>query len=142
MDSARSSDEGTEGKPNMKDAASFLLRGGSLLSSPCATCNGVQIKYKNEIFCINCGKQEPAGKINSKSASDHQENNVGNQFRDLESIHVCDFEEEIEERIAEQFKILKIASDNLDHEKQRVELIGMYLDLLDRLRKDPKKLKE
>ena len=53
MDSSRPSDVDKEAKSDMKDAVSFLLKGGSLLSAPCAICKGVQIKYKNEIICIN-----------------------------------------------------------------------------------------
>lgn len=134
MDVSRSSDDGNRRKTDMKDAASFLLRGGSLLSVPCAVCNGVQIKYRNEIICINCGRQEPADKIDSKAPKpEHQPSNT-NQFHDHTSFSA--FEKEIEERIAEQFKILRITSlDDLNNEKQRIELIGMYLELLDKFRK-------
>lgn len=134
MDVSRSSEEGNRRKTDMTDAVSFLLRGGSLLSAPCAICNGVQIKYKNEITCVNCGKQEPVDKIDSKPPkSEHQVSN-GKQFHDHTSFSA--FEKEIEERVAKQFEILKTASpDDLDNEKQRIELIGMYLELLVRLRK-------
>jgi uncharacterized Zn finger protein (UPF0148 family) len=132
MDVSRSSEEGNRRKTDMTDAVSFLLRGGSLLSAPCAICSGVQIKYRNEITCINCGKQEPVDKIEPPK-SEHQVSNA-EQSHDHTSFSA--FEKEIEERVAEQFKILKITSpDDLDNEKQRIELIGMYLELLDKLRK-------
>ncbi|HZD36581.1 MAG TPA: autoantigen p27 domain-containing protein [Nitrososphaeraceae archaeon] len=133
MDDSRSRDDDNRRKTDMKEAASFLLRGGSLLSAPCAICNGVQIKYRNEIICINCGIQEPTD-IDSKPPKPKHLVSNANQFHDHTSF--SDFEKEIKERIAEQFKILKIASpDDLNNEKQRIELIGMYIELLDKLRK-------
>jgi len=131
MDS-RPDDIDGERKSNMKDAASFLLRGGSLLSTPCGICNGVQIRYKGEISCINCGKQQPVD--SAGLSSEVQVSNVIDQSPDHHSFTLRAFEEGIEERIAEQFKILKSKSNDLNSEKQRIELIGMYLDLLDRLR--------
>ena len=140
MDSNRSSDVSTEGKSDMKDAVSFLLRGGSLLSAPCAICNGVQIMYKNEIICINCRKQQSGDEIAAKAASEQQVSKVEDQFPDNPSAHT--FVAEIEERIAEQFKLMKSESSDLNNERQRIELIGMYFDLLDRLKNYPKKIQK
>ena len=142
MDSSRSRDVGTEGKSDMKDAVSFLLKGGALLSAPCAICKGVQIKYKNEIICINCGKQQPADEIAAKAASEQQVSKVEDQFHDNHSFLAHTFVEEIEERIAEQFKLMKSESSDLNNERQRIELIGMYFDLLDKLRNYPKKIQK
>lgn len=142
MDSSRSRDVGTEGKSDMKDAVSFLLKGGSLLSAPCAICNGVQIKYKNEIICINCGKQQPADESSSKTASEQQVSKVEDQFHDNPSFSAHTFVEEIEERIGEQFKLIKSESSDLNNERQRIELIGMYFDLLDRFRNYPQKIQK
>jgi UPF0148 protein len=142
MDSSRSNDVDNEARSDMKDAVSYLLRGGSLLSAPCAKCSGVQIQYKGEIICINCGKQEPVDGIIVKPASEHQVSNAGDQFHDDPSFSSHPFEEKIGERIAEQFKILKSEPNDLNSEKQRIELIGMYLDLLDRLRNYPRKIQK
>jgi len=134
MDSSRPKDVDSEGKSDMKDAVSFLLRGGSLLGAPCAMCNGVQIKYGNEIICINCGKQQPVDEISAKPAAP-QVSNAADQFHDHHhSFSSHTFEAEIEKRIVEQFKFLKSESNDLNKEKQRIELIGMYFELLERLR--------
>lgn len=142
MDSIRSSDVSTEGKSDMKDAVSFLLRGGSLLSAPCAICNGVQIKYKDEIICINCRKQQSADEIAAKAASEQQVSKAEDQFPDNPSFSAHTFVAEIEERIAEQFKLMKSESSDLNNERQRIELIGMYFDLLNRLKNYPKKIQK
>jgi UPF0148 protein len=131
MDSGGPSEVDKEAKSDMKDAVSFLLKGGSLLSSPCAVCNGVQIKFKNEIICINCGRQRPRSEDQVGIAKD--------QSRDQTSLPSRTFEEEIEKRIVEQFKILKSEYGDLDKERLRIELIEKYFDLLGRLRKYSKK---
>ena len=130
MDPRESSDEGNEGKSDMKDAVSFLLRGGSLLSSPCARCNGVQIEYKGETICINCGEQQPTNESTPKPMLESQVSSMADHSHDLSSIQSLTFEEAIEERIAEQFKILKSTSNDLEIERQRIELIRMYFDLI------------
>lgn len=142
MDSSRPTDVDNEGKSDMKDAVSFLLRGGSLLSTPCAICNGVQIKYESKIICINCRKQEQVDEINAKPASENQVSSAGDQLHDHPSLSFHTFEEEIEERIVEQFKNLKSEPNDFNNEKKRIELIGMYLDLLDRLRNYPSKIQK
>ena len=42
-------------RENMKNAAEFLLKGGTLLSEPCEKCSGIQVKKNDEIKCIICG---------------------------------------------------------------------------------------
>ena len=143
MDSSRSSDVGPDGKSDMKDAVSFLLKGGSLLSAPCMICNGVQIRYKDEIICINCGgKQQPDDEMAAKAASEQQVSRAEDQFHDRTSFSTSTFEKEIEERIVELFRFMKNESSDLDSEKQRIKLIGMYFDLLDRLRNYSKKIQK
>ena len=43
----------------VKKGADFLLKGGTLLSEPCQTCNGLLIKYKGDIICLNCQRPNP-----------------------------------------------------------------------------------
>ena len=40
----------------LKKGADFLLKGGTLLSEPCQVCNGLLIKFKGDIMCLNCQK--------------------------------------------------------------------------------------
>lgn len=39
---------------SIKQGAYYLLRGGTLLSEPCKKCGNLQIKYKQEVICMNC----------------------------------------------------------------------------------------
>ncbi len=38
----------------IKQGAYYLLRGGTLLSEPCKKCGNLQIKYKQDVICMNC----------------------------------------------------------------------------------------
>ena len=39
---------------SIKQGAYYLLRGGTLLSEPCKKCGNLQIKYKQDVICMNC----------------------------------------------------------------------------------------
>lgn len=134
MDSSRPSDVDNEPKSDIKDAASYLLKGGSLLSAPCAECNGVQIQYRGAKICINCGKQQHANEVTAKPQPDNKVINTGDHFHVNTSSSFRIFEEEIRGRLAEHIKILRSEPGDLNDEKQRIEIIGMYVDLLERLR--------
>ncbi len=67
----------------LKKGADYLLKGGTLLSESCQTCNGLLIKFKGDVMCLNCQSQslnnhdlEKAPPLLPPSPSDktHQEN--------------------------------------------------------------------
>ena len=64
-----SADSKDRDSANLKEAASLLTRGGTLINDPCDLCNGVQVKYRDNVICINCGNQKSAY---SKSNSTQQ----------------------------------------------------------------------
>jgi UPF0148 protein len=39
---------------SIKQGAYYLLRGGTLLSEPCKKCGNLQIKFKQDVICMNC----------------------------------------------------------------------------------------
>jgi uncharacterized Zn finger protein (UPF0148 family) len=43
---------------SIKQGAYYLLRGGTLLSEPCEKCGNLQIKYKQDVICMNCQYSE------------------------------------------------------------------------------------
>ena len=59
MSNGKSVDEenGKKGTSNIKSAADLLLKGGTLLSTSCAKCGGVQVRYKEETVCVSCGRK-------------------------------------------------------------------------------------
>lgn len=64
-----SADRKDQYSANLKEAASLLTRGGTLINDPCGLCNGVQVKYRDRIICINCGNHKS---VYSKSNSTQQ----------------------------------------------------------------------
>ncbi|MEM4275056.1 MAG: Sjogren's syndrome/scleroderma autoantigen 1 family protein [Candidatus Nitrosocaldaceae archaeon] len=52
---------------NIASAAELIRKGGTLLADPCEVCKGVQIKFKDGILCINCGKKTETEKIVEKT---------------------------------------------------------------------------
>jgi len=55
----------------IKQGAYYLLRGGTLLSEPCKKCGNLQIKYKEDVICMNCQNIE-------QSRMEQQETSVNN----------------------------------------------------------------
>lgn len=55
---------------NLKEAASLLTKGGTLINDPCNLCSGVQVKFRDKVICINCGNEKSAF---NKSDSNQQE---------------------------------------------------------------------
>ena len=115
---------GDKYKENLKQAADFLLKGGTLLSEPCEKCNGIQIKKNNQVTCIICGKttlKEP------KSTEDIYET------VDKRTLSDFSISEKIRERLVEL--IMNIGSDkNLDEEEQRLRVIDIYIKILEKIK--------
>jgi uncharacterized Zn finger protein (UPF0148 family) len=62
-----STDEKDRDSAKLKEAASLLTKGGTLISEPCDLCSGVQVKFRNKVTCINCGNEKsPFGKSDSR----------------------------------------------------------------------------
>jgi len=108
-------------KENLKDAAEFLLKGGTLLSEPCENCSGIQVRKNNETRCIICGNtstaetKEPDTDLNSSDKKNHNDS----------------IEAKIGIRLAEL--IGKIGTDvNLPEEEQRLRVIYYYVKLLEK----------
>jgi uncharacterized Zn finger protein (UPF0148 family) len=108
-------------KENLKDAAEFLLKGGTLLSEPCEKCSGIQVRKNNETRCIICGNRntaetrEPDTDLNSSDQKNHKDS----------------IEAKIGIRLAEL--IGKIGTDvNLPEEEQRLRVIYYYVKLLEK----------
>ena len=116
---------GDKYKENLKQAAEFLLKGGTLLSEPCEKCNGIQIKKNNEVTCIICGNTTTL--IEPKSTEDIDKTVDKRILPDL------NISEKIGERLEEL--IMNIGSDkNLDEEEQRLRVIDIYIKILEKIK--------
>jgi uncharacterized Zn finger protein (UPF0148 family) len=108
-------------KENLKDAAEFLLKGGTLLSEPCEKCSGIQVRKNNETRCIICGNRNT---VDTKEPD-----------KDLDSSDQQNQEDSIEVKIGIRLAELigKIGTDvNLPEEEQRLRVIYYYVKLLEK----------
>ena len=109
-------------RKKLKNAAEFLLRGGTLLSEPCNKCSGIQIRKKNEIKCIICGNTTLPKSITISEVEKIADNNDIDQLR-----------EKIRKRLNDL--INSIGSDkNLIEEEQRLRVIDHYLKILEKIK--------
>ena len=109
-------------RENMKNAAEFLLKGGTLLSEPCEKCSGIQVKKNDEIKCIICG--------NTISPAD-------NKTKETEKIVEFDYRNKMVEKIGKRLQelITGIGSDkNLAEEEQRLRVIDTYIIILEKIK--------
>lgn len=109
-------------RENMKNAAEFLLKGGTLLSEPCEKCSGIQVKKNDEIKCIICG--------NTISPAD-------NKTKEIEKIVEFDYRNKMVEKIGERLQelITGIGSDkNFAEEEQRLRVIDTYIIILEKIK--------
>jgi UPF0148 protein len=116
---------GDKYKENLKQAADFLLKGGTLLSEPCEKCNGIQIKKNNQVTCIICG--------NTTSLKEAKSTEDIDKTVDKRTLPDFSISEKIGERLVEL--IMKIGSDkNLDEEEQRLRVIDIYIKILEKIK--------
>ena len=108
-------------KENLKDAAEFLLKGGTLLSEPCEKCSGIQVRKNNETKCIICG---------TKTSTETQV-----PEKDLSSSEQLIYKDNINVKIGNRLAELidKIGTDtNLIEEEQRLRVIDYYIKILEK----------
>jgi uncharacterized Zn finger protein (UPF0148 family) len=121
---------------NLRSAADSLTKGGILMSEPCDVCNGVQVKIKDQLRCVNCGKitHEHQRTITSKldKTGDSEEitdDSHSDRHFDLKLQNIA--LTSIERRILELTS--DINNDNsIFDELSKARLIDTYLSILDR----------
>jgi UPF0148 protein len=62
----------------IKQGAYYLLRGGTLLSEPCKKCGNLQIKFKGDVFCMNCQANNKEDNSSSISADRKRSESIMN----------------------------------------------------------------
>ncbi len=99
----------------IKNAASILLKGGTLVSEQCAKCGGVQVRFGAKTTCINCGEEK---KEEEKQAQ-----------RTVPTDSAAAIERKINELASE------ISSEkDLSIQKQKADLLETYLRILEKMR--------
>jgi len=118
--------------PHIHDAATLLLRGGCLIGESCPDCSGVQIKFKDDTICVNCGKSRS---VNNESRTksgpsgiQQVENESSRPMTDLSKI-----ENMVINRIGHLMTDLNSQNDLLN-ETRVADLIETYLRIYKKIR--------
>ena len=126
---------------DLKDAAALLLKGGSLVSEPCSKCEGVQIKLKEKMICVNCGNEQNHEQNTSNTAS----STISSKHEEYPTIDksVSSSSTNIQTGLGSaksilQDKILMISREIKDEQdvvtqKQKANLIEIYLTILEKI---------
>jgi uncharacterized Zn finger protein (UPF0148 family) len=119
---------------DIKDAGALLLKGGSLISEQCNKCKGVQIKFQENIICINCGNEQNI--TQEEDLSDVSDNHKENASVDMVEPTLKGLEPSL--HIFEK-KVL-ILSDEIRREqdiatqKLKAELVEIYLRIIEKIK--------
>ncbi len=134
----------------LKKGADFLLKGGTLLSEPCQVCNGLLIKFKGDIMCMNCQKagqndqkfEKNPGQISEEKELETSQKKLLKDItykHDLQEIDnykdlLLQIEKTIIKRILENNKSINIESD-MDRQKKNLKMLLLYLKIMEKLKK-------
>ncbi len=138
----------------LKKGADYLLKGGTLLSEPCQTCNGLLIKFKGNILCLNCQRQdkndlqlenedkqiheEKGNEVDLKNSNKNSINKIYDFQKHKEHINLLDLLEQIEEtlikKIFESNKSI-ITENDMDKQQKNLKVLFLYLKILEKIKK-------
>jgi uncharacterized Zn finger protein (UPF0148 family) len=148
MSNGKSAEDG-----NIKSAADLLLKGGTLLSNSCENCGGVQVRYKENIVCVSCGRKVKEISVTQfeeeqkkKSPSNNNNNNndsglskemeVQSKFEGSSSsgdVRLRTCEKVITKKITLLITSLENDSDIII-QNTKLDLVSKYLEVLDKLK--------
>jgi UPF0148 protein len=108
----------------LKDAASLLLKGATLLNDPCPSCTGVQVRFQNKNICINCCSLQDTAIQTTRG-----ESNFNNQAKMITDKDLA--KSVIQEKIMVLVEQLRDEND-IQSQKIKAELIELYLRILEK----------
>lgn len=113
-------------KPNsdhLKDAATLLIKGGTLINDPCPSCSGLQVRFQDENICVNeCQRHRSAH--NMEQASIENDLSIDAIKKMMDAI--------FKEKLVNILQTLKQEND-FSEQKILAELIEIYLRILSTL---------
>ena len=148
MSDGKSSSSSSE-SGNIKSAADLLLKGGTLLSNSCENCGGVQVRFKEDIVCANCGRKikelnvkqiEEEKKIMSDS-NNNDNSGLSQEIKvqstssdDNGDIKLASYKRVIYKKITLLIASLENDSDDILVQNAKLDLISKYLDILEKIK--------
>jgi UPF0148 protein len=135
----------------LKKGAEYLLKGGTLLSESCQICNGLLIKFKGNIMCLDC-QNTPATnpkfeQVSDKNSEDKKIDKIQKSLGDKYINKPADYRErkiyddlpsQIEEviikKIFENVESIKI-EDDPERQKDNLKVLFLYLKILKKIKR-------
>lgn len=114
------------------DAANLLLKGGCLIGESCPDCSGVQIKFKDDTICVNCGKSRSVNN-ELKTKSDPSGIKQDEKQFSLPMTDLSKIEKMVVNRIGHLMMNLNSQND-LQNETQAADLIETYVRIIKKIR--------
>ena len=149
MSNGKYSDENEQekGRNNIKGAADLLLKGGTLLSTSCAKCGGVQVRYKEETVCVSCGRkikdanngtqQIEVEELQHRNQHSIQDSNLSNVSK-IPTVFDSSISKTTNTKIIIEkinFLISTLENENdLLIQNTKLDLISKYLEVIDKLK--------
>jgi uncharacterized Zn finger protein (UPF0148 family) len=110
-------------RPNsehLRDAATLLLKGGTLINEPCPSCSGLQVKFQAENICVaGC---QPQGSTSAQAQASGTSNLTIGTVKEM-------IDSTVKEKLVEIVQLLKQEND-LSQQKIKAELIEIYLRII------------
>ena len=149
MSNGKYSDENEQekGRNNIKGAADLLLKGGTLLSTSCAKCGGVQVRYKEETVCVSCGikikdanngkKQIEVEELQHRNQHSIQDSNLSNVAK-IPTVFDSSISKTTNTKIIIEkinFLISTLENENdILIQNTKLDVISKYLEVIDKLK--------
>jgi uncharacterized Zn finger protein (UPF0148 family) len=152
MSNGKSSSEGG----NIKSAADLLLKGGTLLSNSCENCGGVQVRFKENIICANCGRkikelnvtqieeEKKKKKITSNNNNNNNNNNsnsglsqeikVQSTVDNSRDVKLTSYKRVIYKKITLLIGSLENDGDDILVQNAKLDLVSKYLDIFEKIK--------
>ena len=136
---------------NIKSAADLLLKGGTLLSNSCENCGGVQVRFKENIICANCGRkikelnvteiEEEKKKKKIKSNNNNNSNSGLSQEIKVQStvdnssdVKLTSYKRVIYKKITLLIASLENDGDDILVQNAKLDLVSKYLDIFEKIK--------
>jgi uncharacterized Zn finger protein (UPF0148 family) len=150
MSNGKSSSEGG----NIKSAADLLLKGGTLLSNSCENCGGVQVRFKENIICANCGRkikelnvtqieeEKKKKKITSNNNNNNNNSNSGlsqeikvqSTVDNSRDVKLTSYKRVIYKKITLLIDSLENDGDDILVQNAKLDLVSKYLDIFEKIK--------
>lgn len=137
---------------NIKSAADLLLKGGTLLSNSCENCGGVQVRFKENIICANCGRkikelnvtqieeEKKKKKITSNNNNNNSNSGLSQEIKvqstvdNSRDVKLTSYKRVIYKKITLLIGSLENDGDDILVQNAKLDLVSKYLDIFEKIK--------